>query len=123
MQSINKIHVNSSTKLSLNDRFTFIQTAAPRPAGIPSRRNRSRSQSQSRVANNTRVNGKSSMRNRRLLDQLEQKHKMQAALRIKRVISIYYFLPSKKKNNQSNQQIDRKPFINGKKFIFSQNDI
>lgn len=90
MQSINKIHVNSSTKLSLNDRFTFMQTAGPKPQSAPTRRIRSRSQSASRPANN-RANGKASIRNRRLLEQLDQKHKMRAALRIKRVISFYYF--------------------------------
>lgn len=83
MQSVSKIHVNSSTKLSLNDRFTIIQTVGPKAAGpaTPRRNNRSRSASRSRVTD------KASIRNRKLLEQLDQKHAMRAALKIKRVIT------------------------------------
>lgn len=83
MQSVNKIHVNSSTKLSLNDRFTIIQTVGPKTTSSPQRRNRSRSRSASRSRIN---NEKASVRNRKLLEQLDQKHAMRAALKIKRVI-------------------------------------
>lgn len=74
MQSVNKIH---STRISLNDRFTIIQTVQPNAAS-PRRR---RSQS-----NNSRVRSspKSSLQNRRLLEQLDQKHMMRTALRLKK---------------------------------------
>lgn len=96
MQSVNKIHVNGSTKLSLSDRFTFLQSATPlaskAAAGkIGARRNsRSRSQSRSRIAATVPaiirpVSLKTSIRNRNLLAQLDQKQKIRAALKIKRV--------------------------------------
>lgn len=100
MQSLNKIHINGSTKISLSDRFSILQSAAPAafkagaaPAKIAGRRN-SRSRSRSRAINYTgaaqpqvqpAVNAKTSIRNRNLLAQLDQKQKMRAALKIKRV--------------------------------------
>ena len=83
MQSVNKIHVNSSTKLSLNDRFTTLATR-PKSPGPNGRNNRSRSASRTRANSN-----KASLRNRKLLEQLDQKHLMRAALKIKRVIQTY----------------------------------
>lgn len=77
MQSVNKIH---STKISLNDRFTIIQTVQPNATpGTPNRRRRSQSISR------TRSSPKSSLQNRRLLEQLDQKHMMRTALRLKKV--------------------------------------
>lgn len=71
MQSVNKIHINNSTKLSLNDRFSSLHSA-PSTAVTAARRNA------------TIVN-KASIRNRNLLAQLDQKHKLRAAIKIKRV--------------------------------------
>lgn len=77
MQSVNKIH---STRISLNDRFTIIQTVQPNAAAAAPRRRRSQSAS-SRV----RTSPKSSLQNRRLLEQLDQKHyMMRTALRLKK---------------------------------------
>lgn len=100
MQSLNKIHINGSTKISLSDRFSILQSTAPppfkaTPAKINGRRNsRSRSRSRSihpsatvQSAPNRAVNPKASIRNRNLLAQLDQKQKMRAALKIKRVRS------------------------------------
>lgn len=93
MQSINKIHVNSSTKLSLNDRFTIFQTVQPKsPGPVGLRRKNARNRSGSRgppaaVANTP----KASLRNKRLLEQLDQKHLMRAALKIKRVIILLFY--------------------------------
>lgn len=78
MQSINKIH---STRISLNDRFTIIQTVQP-SATAPATPRRRRSQS---ANSRTRSSPKSSLQNRRLLEQLDQKHMMRTALRLKKV--------------------------------------
>jgi len=78
MQSINKIH---STSLSLNDRFTIFQTVPKNGATSPRRRARSRSRS---VNSRSKPAPKSSLQNRRLLEQLDQKHMMRAALRLKK---------------------------------------
>lgn len=77
MQSINKIH---STRISLNDRFTIIQTVQPSTAPATPRRRRSQS-----VNSRSRSSPKSSLQNRRLLEQLDQKHMMRTALRLKKV--------------------------------------
>lgn len=111
MQSVNKIHVNSATKLSLNDRFSIlqtnpsikqqqqpqVQTVLPVAGAIRARR---RSQSggggggngggnSSTIAGGARsvrpAVEKASARNRTLLAQLDRKHKIRAALKIKRV--------------------------------------
>lgn len=95
MQSLNKLHINGSTKISLSDRFAILQSAAPpTPAKIAGRRNsRSRSRTNNfsagavQPALNRSVNPKASIRNRNLLAQLDQKQKMRAALKIKRVRS------------------------------------
>ncbi|XP_037026521.1 putative uncharacterized protein DDB_G0286901 [Bradysia coprophila] len=76
MQSVNKIH---STRISLNDRFTIIQTVQPNAAAASPRRRRSQS-ANSRI----RSSPKSSLQNRRLLEQLDQKHMMRTALRLKK---------------------------------------
>lgn len=127
MQSINKIHVNSSTRLSLNDRFTIIKkvgsssssssgggSARPisggarpisggaRPIsgsrhiggnighpipqrGRPIQRSRSRSRSRSRGGPPPFIDPINSLRNRSLLAQLDHRHKLRTALKIKRV--------------------------------------
>lgn len=69
--SVNKIHVTNSTKISLNDRFTIIQNISPDP---PS------NQSNNKNGNNPRISSK----NRQLLNQLDKKHNMIAALKMKR---------------------------------------
>lgn len=95
MQSVNKIH---STRISLNDRFTIIQTVQPN-ATSPRRR---RSQS-----NNSRVRSspKSSLQNRRLLEQLDQKHMMRTALRLKKVI--FRSKITNKQNEQANRNYEQ----------------
>lgn len=83
MQSLNKIH---STRISLNDRFTIIQTVQPNTAAATAtspRRRRSQSNN-----SRTRQSPKSSQQNRRLLEQLDQKHMMRTALRLKKVIFV-----------------------------------
>lgn len=94
MQAVNKIHVSSATKISLNDRFTIIQTVGPKSRGPQKQqatlrpvRNRPRSRSRSRSRSQGRA--KASLQNRVLLQQLDQKHKMRTALRIKRVMHIF----------------------------------
>lgn len=95
MSSIGKVHLNGSTVLSLNDRFTIMQrqpqSAAPRP------RARSRSRSRSRIlpqmtaasaaaaASVVPISPRTSLRNRNLVHQLDQRHKMRIALKLKRV--------------------------------------
>lgn len=72
MSDLNQIHVNSSTGLSLNDRFTVI-----------SARRRSRSASRSRDM--APIDRTASLANRRLLEQLSRKHKLQTAAKLKKV--------------------------------------
>lgn len=83
MQSINKIH---STRISLNDRFTIIQTVQPNAAAATASPRRRRSQS---INGRTRSSPKSSIQNRKLLEQLDQKHMMRTALRLKKVIFVH----------------------------------
>lgn len=66
--SISKIHVTNSTGLSLNERFTAVQDR--------------RREAPERILRPTRD---TSVANRRLLQQLARRHKMQAALKLKRV--------------------------------------
>lgn len=82
MQSVNKIH---STRISLNDRFTIIQTVQPKAAASATSPRRARSQS---LNSRPRTSPKSSIQNRRLLEQLDQKHMMRTALRLKKVIYV-----------------------------------
>lgn len=92
MSSINKIHVNGATTLSLNDRFTIMQkvgnsASVAGPVG-PARR-RSRSRSRSRTIPQPTLNHPAArantLRNQSLLARFEQKHKLRAALKLKRV--------------------------------------
>lgn len=87
MQSINKIHVNSSTEMSLNERFTIMQRSAPpTPTAANEAGRRIRMRSASRPAAARPLNRPTtSTQNRRLLEQLDKKHIMRAALRLKRV--------------------------------------
>lgn len=94
MQSLNKIHINGSTKISLSDRFSILQSATPPAAAKITGRSRSRSRSRTNNHSgavqptiNRPINAKASIRNRNLLAQLDQKQKMRAALKIKRVRS------------------------------------
>lgn len=94
--TLSKIHVTNSTGLSLNERFTAI-SSQPKVVtniggiggggGSSRRRSRSRSRSVQRqlpVASST-ADSLTSRANQRLLAQLQRKHKMQAALKLKRV--------------------------------------
>lgn len=79
--SINKIHVNSSTNISLNDRFTKIQSAGQNIA-----KSIAKKISQRRTNNGGRSTPpKGSFENVKFLQRLEQKHKIQTALKLKRV--------------------------------------
>ena len=80
MSSINKIHLNNSTRISLNDRFTIMKSVVP---SSPSQdRGRSRSRSRTRQTNTPR----GSMTNCKLVEELDRKHKMRSALKLKNVI-------------------------------------
>ncbi|XP_031619995.1 serine/arginine repetitive matrix protein 5-like [Contarinia nasturtii] len=92
MSSIGKVHLNGSTVLSLNDRFTIMQKQGGGGGG-PSRpmpprpRARSRSRSRSRYVPqmaDVPISPRVSIRNRSLLQQLDQKHKLRVALKLKR---------------------------------------
>lgn len=96
MQSINKIHINNSTEMSLNDRFTIMQKSIGSTNNEPRRRIRMRSSSKSRI-----LNQPASTPNRRLLEQLDKKHKMRAALKLKRVNDIFQPLNKNKKINKT----------------------
>lgn len=90
MSSIGKVHLNGSTVLSLNDRFTIMQKQGGSGAPAPVRpRARSRSRSRSRlvphVAAAVPISPRTTLRNRNLLQQLDHKHKMRVALKLKRV--------------------------------------
>ncbi|XP_061389464.1 serine/arginine repetitive matrix protein 2 [Musca vetustissima] len=73
-----KIHVNNSTGVSLNERFTAI-TTQPKVSVTPAR---SRSRSVERAM--PRVDQATSRANQRLLAELQRKHKLQAAMKLKR---------------------------------------
>ncbi|XP_005181098.1 serine/arginine repetitive matrix protein 2 isoform X2 [Musca domestica] len=73
-----KIHVNNSTGVSLNERFTAI-TTQPKVTVAPAR---SRSRSVERAM--PRVDQATSRANQRLLAELQRKHKLQTAMKLKR---------------------------------------
>lgn len=89
MSSINKVHLNGSTVLSLNDRFTIMQKQSGGGAPMSSRprpRARSRSRSRSRLVPHIAdvpVSPRITLRNRNLLNQLD--NKLRVALKLKRV--------------------------------------
>lgn len=96
MSSINKFHSNGSTILSLNERFTRMQHTGggqshpQRRVEQPFNQNRSRSRSRSRpriIPQQPRatIAPRTTLRNRSLLQQLDQKHILRAALKLKRV--------------------------------------
>lgn len=88
MSSQNKFHLNGSTTLSLNERFTRIQGhgGVQKPnRQVEPRRSRSRSSSRPRVVPHPELKPRISIRNRSLLAQLDQKHILRAALKLKRV--------------------------------------
>lgn len=75
---VSKIHASNTTKLSLNDRFTIIQTA-PKVSVVnksPVRRRRSQS-----VQNDRPKITAGSLRNRKLVDELERRHSSRRAAR------------------------------------------
>lgn len=75
--------MNKSTSITLNDRFTIIsKTIDVRPQTQP-RRARSRSRSRGRQPQPQTLQG--SNQNRTFLNQLEKKHKMRLALKLKNV--------------------------------------
>lgn len=94
--SFNQIQISSSTGLSLNDRFTAISGHA---AGKANELSGGGSILKRRVARSRSVSGEHgrmmdtlppvnrfmTMANQRLLEQLQRKHTMQAALKLKRV--------------------------------------
>lgn len=74
--------MNTSTTLTLNDRFSMMKTMNNgRPQQQP-QRGRSRSRSRNQQANQEL---RGSTRNRKLLDHLEKQHKMRLALKLKNV--------------------------------------
>lgn len=84
--SLCKIHVNNSTGVSLNERFTAMTT---RPKVTVGRRSRSRSLERPMQ----RAEPATTRANQRFLAELQRKHKVQAALKLKRVCvlkRIYY---------------------------------
>lgn len=94
MSSIGKVHLNGSTVLSLNDRFTIMQKQSGGGASInrasqpprPRPRARSRSRSRSRHVPHIAdipVSPRTTLRNRNLLNQLD--NKLRVALKLKRV--------------------------------------
>lgn len=92
MSSIGKVHLNGSTVLSLNDRFTIMQkqggSAPAQPRPRPRARSRSRSRSRlvpQHIQATAPVSPRTTLRNRSLLQQLDHKHKMRVALKLKRV--------------------------------------
>ncbi|XP_037814401.1 putative uncharacterized protein DDB_G0286901 isoform X1 [Lucilia sericata] len=84
--TLSKIHVTNSTGLSLNERFTAISTQPKVVTNIgTTRRSRSRSRSvQRQVPVPAAAERVTSRANQRLLAQLQRKHKVQAALKLKR---------------------------------------
>lgn len=73
--SVTKIHVNSSTKLSLNDRFTIMQNINPvSPSAASS----------GAAGGPPRNINRGSNRSRQLLNRLEQKHKINASMKLKK---------------------------------------
>lgn len=79
MSSVDKIHVNSATKITLNDRFTILQNIGVRS---PSKQVRGRSRSVGRGPQNG--SPPTSAHNRQFIQRLDQKHKNQQPLRLKR---------------------------------------
>ncbi|GBP93316.1 hypothetical protein EVAR_67959_1 [Eumeta japonica] len=84
--TLSKIHVTNSTGLSLNERFTAISTQPKVVTNIGTgHRSRSRSRSVQRQIPAAMSSDRNSSRaNQRLLAQLQRKHKVQAALKLKR---------------------------------------
>ncbi|XP_037923826.1 chromatin target of PRMT1 protein [Hermetia illucens] len=81
--SINKIHINNTTNLSLNDRFTVMQSVGPK-LPTPTRKVAPRRRTQSASSILEKPSPNVSLANRKLLEQLDKKHKMRAALKLKR---------------------------------------
>ncbi|XP_065371202.1 uncharacterized protein DDB_G0287625 isoform X2 [Calliphora vicina] len=83
--TLSKIHVTNSTGVSLNERFTAISTQPKVVTNIgTARRSRSRSVQRQVPVAAVAVDNVNSRANQRLLAQLQRKHKVQAALKLKR---------------------------------------
>ncbi|KAL9894661.1 uncharacterized protein DDB_G0287625 [Glossina fuscipes] len=80
--SLSKVLVTNSTGLSLNERFTAISSQSAHAQATQQRRSRSRSRSINRTLSS--IDRTTSAANQRLLQQLQRKHKSQAALKLKR---------------------------------------
>uniref|UniRef100_A0A1A9VPB1 FoP_duplication domain-containing protein n=1 Tax=Glossina austeni TaxID=7395 RepID=A0A1A9VPB1_GLOAU len=80
--SLSKVLVTNSTGLSLNERFTAISSQSVHAQATQQRRSRSRSRSINRTLSS--IDQTTSAANQRLLQQLQRKHKSQAALKLKR---------------------------------------
>lgn len=94
MSSETKLNLNGSTVLSLNERFTRMQghiSVQKLNRRVEPRRSRSRSSSRPRVVSQPEFTPRISIRNRSLLAQLDQKHILHAALKLKRVCKCQLF--------------------------------
>uniref|UniRef100_A0A1A9W715 FoP_duplication domain-containing protein n=1 Tax=Glossina brevipalpis TaxID=37001 RepID=A0A1A9W715_9MUSC len=78
--SLSKVLVTNSTGLSLNERFTAISSQSAHTQTSQQRRSRSRSVNRTLSS----IDQTTSAANQRLLQQLQRKHKLQAALKLKR---------------------------------------
>lgn len=81
--SLSKVLVTNSTGLSLNERFTAISSQSAHAQAAQQRRSRSRSRSINRTLSS--IDQTTSAANQHLLQELQRKHKSQAALKLKRV--------------------------------------
>uniref|UniRef100_A0A1B0FKI0 Chromatin target of PRMT1 protein C-terminal domain-containing protein n=1 Tax=Glossina morsitans morsitans TaxID=37546 RepID=A0A1B0FKI0_GLOMM len=80
--SLSKVLVTNSTGLSLNERFTAISSQSVHAQAAQQRRSRSRSRSINRTLSS--IDQTTSAANQHLLQELQRKHKSQAALKLKR---------------------------------------
>lgn len=94
------MNMNSTTAITLNDRFSMIKK--PSQTQITRGRSRSRSreprQRQMQQRQQRGVDLRGSQRNRALLDKLEQQHKLRMALKLKNVRKVYLVLFIQYKN-------------------------
>jgi len=79
------INMNTTTAITLNDRFSMIKKQ-PSNTSIPEQRGRSRSRSRTRGAQKQpQPDLRGSRRNQMLLNKLERQHKLRMALKLKNV--------------------------------------
>lgn len=77
-----KIIPSNATRISLNDRFTMLSGTKGKPQNNIKRR-QTRSRSRSRSRSRTGGNGSGTMKNRKLVEDLERKLKLKLATRLK----------------------------------------